>query len=197
MTDTKELIRPTPQSLVRAGPPPATVSNRRVLRGGLPELYASSRLAMGFLKGLEQLVDPLEAMLDNLPAHFHPDHAPTQILTALAAWLGVDEIESQPEERRRETLLRAGDLARLRGTRAGLELVLSLFFPDILLRVEDHGSVTVSTEPGPAPAGSAPTFDVFCDKPISEDRQLALAQTIERWKPAASRFRLKVKRTWS
>jgi phage tail-like protein len=189
------IVRPTMGGLVRAGPPPATVSNRRMLRGGLPEMYGHSRLAMGFLKGLEQLIDPLEAMLDNLPAHFHPDHAPTQILTALAAWFGVDEIESQPEERRRETLLRAGDLARLRGTRAGLELVLALFFPDVPLRVEDHGSVTVSTEPGPAPPGSSPTFDVFCDRPIHEDVQLALAQTIERWKPAASRFRLKVKRS--
>jgi phage tail-like protein len=177
------------------GAPPATLSARRTLRGGLPEMYATSDVAMAFLQGLEELVDPIGAILDSLPAHFHYDHAPTQVLATLAAWLGVDEVEAQPEERRRETLLRAGDLSRLRGTRAGLELVLSLFFPDMELRVTDHGSVTVSTEPGPAPPGGTPTFDVFCDQPISEDRQLALAQCIERWKPAVSRFRLKVKRT--
>lgn len=151
-------------------------------------------MTMAFLAGLEELVDPLGALLDCLPAHFHYDLAPNHVLTALAAWLGVDEIESQPAERRRETLLRAGDLGRLRGTKTGLELVLSLFFPDLPIRVEDHGRVTVSAEPGPPPPGPAPSFDVFCDEAISEERQLALAQCIERWRPADTRYRLKVKR---
>jgi phage tail-like protein len=193
-------------ALIPAGPPapvpapvqaqaPASISARRLLRDSLPDIYAQDAVAMAFLAGLERVVDPLGTILDCLPAHFHYDHAPTQVLTALAAWLGVDEIESQPPERRRETLLRAGDLGRLRGTRAGLELVLALFFPELELRVEDHGEVTVSVEPGPAPPGTIPRFDVFCDQPISEDRQLALAQCIERWKPADSRYRLKVKRS--
>lgn len=177
-----------------AGSPPGTISARGVLRGGLPEIYSESKLTMAFLSGLELLVDPIGAMLDSLPAHFHPDLAPTEVLTALAAWLGVDEIETQHAELRRETLLRAGDLGRLRGTKVGLELVLSLFFSDLPIRVEDHGRVTVSTEPGAPPPGPAPSFDVFCDEAISEDRQLALALAIDRWKPAGARYRLKVKR---
>jgi phage tail-like protein len=185
---------PAPPPPTDRGAPP-TVSIRRVLRDGLPEMYRGSGATMAFLQGLEELVDPLGAMLDSLPAHFHYDHAPAQMLSALAAWLGVDEVESQRSERRRETLLRAGEMMRLRGTRAGLELVLSLFFPQVPLRVEDRGSVIVSAEAGPAPPGPAPAFDVFCDATISEDRQLALAQCIERWKPAGSRYRLKLKRS--
>jgi phage tail-like protein len=176
------------------GGAPATVSARSVLRSGLPDIYSNSDVTMAFLAGLEVLADPIGAMLDCLPAHFHPDLAPTQVLTALAAWFGVDEVESQRAEHRRETLQHAGDLGRLRGTRVGLELVLSLFFGDLPIRVEDNGSVSISTEPGPPPPCPAPSFDVFCDEAIPEDRQLALAQCIERWKPAAARYRLKVKK---
>jgi phage tail-like protein len=177
------------------GGPPATVSARAILRGGLPEIYAGSEVTMAFLAALELVADPIGATLDCLPAHFHPDLAPTDVLTALAAWFGVDEVESQPADRRRETLLRAGELGRLRGTKVGLELVVSLFFRDLPIRVEDHGGVTVSTEPGAPPPCPAPSFDVFCDEAIPEDRQLALAQCIERWKPAAARYRLRVKRS--
>jgi hypothetical protein len=73
--------------------------------------------------------------------------------------------------------------------------VLSLFFGDLPIRVVDNGGVTVSTEPGAPPPGAAPSFDVFCDEAIAEDRQLALAQCIEGWKPAAARYRLKVKQS--
>jgi phage tail-like protein len=190
------LVPATPGPLAPpVGGAPATVSARAVLRGGLPEIYAGSQVTMALLAGCELLADPIGAILDCLPAHFDPDLAPTHVLTALAAWFGVDEVESQEAEHRRETLLRAGDLGRLRGTKVGLELVVSLFFGDLPIRVEDHGSVSVSTEAGPSPPCPAPSFDVFCDEEIPEERQLALAQCIERWKPAAARYRLKVKRS--
>ena len=185
---------PGPLALPANGAP-AAVSERLVLRGGLPEIYSGSEVTMAFLAGFELVSDPIGAILDCLPAHFHPDLAPIHVLTALAAWFGVEEVETQQADHRRETLLRAGDLGRLRGTKVGLELVLSLFFGDLPIRVEDHGSVSVATEPGPAPPCPAPSFDVFCDEAIPEERQLALAQTIERWKPAAARYRLKVKRS--
>jgi phage tail-like protein len=184
---------PGPLALPSIGSP-ATLSARAVLRTGLPEIYSDSQVTMAFLAGLELLADPIGAMLDCLPAHFHPDLAPVQVLTALAAWFGVEEVETQEASLRRETLLNAGNLGRLRGTRVGLELVLSLFFGDLPIRVEDHGGVSVSTEPGSPPPGPRPSFDVFCDQAIPEDRQLALAQCIERWKPAAAHYRLKVKR---
>jgi phage tail-like protein len=191
-----ELVPAAPGPLAfPADSAPATVSARAILRSSLPEIYSGSEVTMAFLAGFELLADPIGAIMDCLPAHFHPDLAPTHVLTALAAWFGVEEVESQQAEHRRETLQRAGDLGRLRGTRVGLELVLSLFFGDLPIRVEDHGGVSVSSEAGPAPPCPAPSFDVFCDEAIPEERQLALAQCVERWKPAAARYRLRVKRS--
>ncbi|HEX4107625.1 MAG TPA: phage tail protein [Solirubrobacteraceae bacterium] len=173
---------------------PASVSARRALRHELPAIYREEPFAMAFVEALEYVLDPIGTLLDCLPAHFDSELAPDYLLVAIAHWLGVDELETEPPERRRETLADAGELARRRGTRAGMELALSLFFPDLPLRVQDHGLVTVSTEDGPAPEAPAPLFDVYCDSTPPQEVQLALAQTIDRWKPASVRVRLRVKR---
>src|SRR3954471_7083452 len=134
---------------------PETVSVRRHLRNGVPDIYRRNRdatrdqpppFAMRFLHALEEVLDPITATLDSLPAHFDADLAPEHALEGLASWLGVDEVESLPAHQRREVVRRAGELGRLRGTRAGLELALTLFFPDVELLVNDHGEVTVSED---------------------------------------------------
>ena len=123
---------------------------------------------MRFIGALETLLDPIVAVLDALPAHFSADHAPRDILDLLSAWLGVDLDESQTPAQRREMVRQAAELGRRRGTRAGLELALSLAFPKLPLRVEDLGGVrTAPPEEGmEAPAA---TFIVYCDKPIAEE----------------------------
>lgn len=175
-----------------AAPPAASV--RRRLRAGLPAIYTDGDFGMRFLEGLEQVLDPIVATLDSLPAHFHAELAPDHALAGLAAWLGVEDVEGLPPEARREALRRAGELGRLRGTRAGLQLALRVFFPGLELRIEDNGSVGVSTEPGPAPPAPAASFSVYSDDPLGDDVQLAVARTIERWKPVHAQYRLRVKR---
>ena len=110
---------------------------------------------MRFIGALETLLDPIVAVLDALPAHFSADHAPRDVLDLLSAWLGVDLDESQTPAQRREMVRQAAELGRRRGTRAGLELALSLAFPKLPLRVEDLGGVrTAPPEEGiEAPAG--------------------------------------------
>ena len=129
---------------------PATVSVRRHLRNGVPDIYRRNATAtrdqpppfvMRFLHALEEVLDPIVATLDSLPAHLDVDLAPEHALEGLASWLGVDEVESLPPDQRREAVRRAGELGRLRGTRAGLQLALSLFFPSISMRINDHGGV--------------------------------------------------------
>ena len=92
-----------------------------------------------------RVLDPIVAVLDALPEHFDPDYAPRHILNLLSAWLGVDLDESQPITVQRDTIRRAAELGRRRGTKGGLELALSLAFPDVPLRVEDDGGVVYST----------------------------------------------------
>lgn len=183
---------------------PSTVSAREHLRKGVPDIYRRDYNArrdqpppfvMRFLHAMEEVLDPIVATLDSLPAHLDVDLAPEHALAGLATWLGVDDVESLPAKQRREAVRRAGELARLRGTRAGLELVLSLFFPDVVMRVNDHGGVVVSerVDEAPPPAAVA-SFDVVCEQALPPEMQMAVARCIESWKPVHATYKLRVRK---
>jgi phage tail-like protein len=177
-----------------AGPKttPPVASSRAYLRSGLPAVYQESDFGMRFIGGLEELLDPIVAVLDALPAHFDPDHAPRDILSLLASWLGVDLDESQEIRHQREMVRRAADLGRKRGTVAGMELALKLAYPDVPLRIEDQGGVRWSLDQHPVEA-PPPSFVVYCDKPIPEEVQAGVARCIEQHKPVGTAYRLRVK----
>ncbi|MEA2178227.1 MAG: hypothetical protein QOG77_1524, partial [Solirubrobacteraceae bacterium] len=120
---------------------PAVASSRAYLRGSLPAVYQEGDFGMRFIGALETLLDPIVAVLDALPAHFSADHAPRDVLDLLSSWLGIDLDESQTPAQRRAMVRQAAELGRRRGTRAGLDLALSLAFPKLPLRVEDLGGV--------------------------------------------------------
>jgi phage tail-like protein len=171
---------------------PEVASSRGYLRTGLPAVYQESDFGMRFIGGLEGLLDPIVAVLDGLPAHFDPDHAPRDILSLLAAWLGVDLDESQEIRHQREMVRQAAELGRRRGTVKGIELALSLQFPGLPLRVEDQGGVRVSLDQAPVEA-PPPSFVVYCDQPVAEETQAAIARCIEQHKPVGTAYRLRVK----
>jgi len=177
-----------------AGPKttPPVASSRAYLRSGLPAVYQESDFGMRFIGALEELLDPIVAVLDALPAHFDPDHAPRDVLSLLAAWLGVDLDESQEIRHQREMVRRAADLGRKRGTVAGMELALKLAYPDVPLRIEDQGGVRWSLDQHPIDA-PPPSFVVYCDKPVVEEVQAGIARCIEQHKPVGTAYRLRVK----
>ena len=172
---------------------PEVVSGRGYLRNGLPAIYAEEDFGMRFVGALEEILDPIVAVLDSLQAHFDPDLAPRNILDLLSAWLGVGFDESQPLSTRRERARQAAELGRRRGTLSGLELELSLAFPNLPLRVEDQGGVVWSTDVGARAEPKPATFIVYCDKPISPEQQAAVARCIEQVKPVHTSYRLRVK----
>jgi phage tail-like protein len=172
---------------------PPAASARGYLRDGLPAVYQEGDFGIRFVAGLETLLDPIVATLDVLPNYFHPDLAPSDVLDLLAAWLGLAVDESWPDERRRHALRLAAELGRRRGTRSGLELVLNVAFPDLPLRVEDGGKVTWTTDPdAPAERGTS-SFVVYCDAPLEDARQAAVARVIEHAKPVHIAYRLRVR----
>ena len=173
---------------------PEVASSRALLRGGLPAVYQEEDFGMRFVGALEELLDPIMAVLDNLGAHFDPNFAPRDVLNLMAAWIGVDLDESQEIKYQREMLRRSAELGRRRGTVRGLELALELHFPDVPLRVEDQGSVRITAKPGEKPKDAPPpSFVVYCDKPVVETVQAAIARTIEHFKPVHTTYRLRVK----
>jgi phage tail-like protein len=177
-----------------AGPKetPEVASSRAYLRGSLPAVYQDGDFGMRFIGGLERLLDPIVAVLDGLPAHFDPDHAPRDVLSLMAAWLGVDLDESQDLRHQREMVRRSAELGRRRGTVSGLQLALQLSFPNLPLRVEDQGGVKWTLDQAAVEA-PPPSFIVYCDKPIPEETQAAVARCIEQHKPVQTTYRLRVK----
>ena len=170
---------------------PQPASRRAYLRSGLPAIYQEDDFGLAFVGALEPLLDPIVAVLDSLPSYFDPELAPEHVLSLLAAWLGVELDESWPVDRRRDLVLRAGDLARRRGTKRGLELALMIAFPELPLRVTDSGGVTWTTDPDALAPDSLPEVVVYCDAPLDEPKRAAVAETIERAKPAHVRYRLR------
>jgi phage tail-like protein len=173
-------------------PTPPVASSRAYLRSGLPAVYQEGDFGMRFIGGLEGLLDPIVAVLDAMPAHFDPDHAPRDILGLLASWLGVELDESQELRYQREMVRRAAELGRRRGTVGGLELALELSFPDIPTRIDDQGGVRWSPEQLSADVPPA-SFIIYVDKSIPEETQAAVARCIEQHKPVGTTYRLRVK----
>lgn len=182
---------------VRAGseqgshPDPRPASNRRYLRDGLPALFREQPFAMGFVSAFEEVLDPIVALLDALPAHFRPDLAPLDILELTAMWLGVRSHERHPTADLRDLVAHAGELGRLRGTPAGVELALKLSFPDLPLRVEDGGGVAWGVA-GELPAADPPSFVVYCDRAIPREEAANVARVIEAVRPVHVAYRLRI-----
>jgi phage tail-like protein len=184
------VVRAAPERGEQTAPTPA--SNRRYLRSRLPAMYEEQDFAMRFVSAFEEVLDPIVGVLDNLHAHFDPELAPLDILDVATKWLGLRHNEAQPASQLRALVRRAAELGRLRGTYAGLELALRLNFPELPLRVEDGGSVEWAVE-GDLPKPRAPSFVVYCDKPISSEDAANVARVIEAVKPVHVSFRLRIK----
>lgn len=183
-------VRPAPTR--GEHPVPAPAVNRRYLRDGLPAIYREQPFAMRFVEAFESVLNPTVALLDALPQHFDPALAPVDILELTGGWLGVKPNEQQPPGRLRALVRHATALGRLRGTREGVELALSLNFPELPLRVEDGGGVAWTVD-GALPAPAPPSFVVYCDRPIPREEAAAVARVIDAIKPAHVGYRLRIK----
>jgi phage tail-like protein len=171
---------------------PQVASARRYLRDALPTIYRAdnSCFAMRFLYALERVLDPRVAIIDSLAAYLTPQLAPEGMVDAMADWLGL-ELDDAPAGIPRPRLLdRAEEIARKRGTRAGLELALRAAFPDLRLQVQDAGTVLVCDGDATPTMERFPGFVVRCLSPLSSSQRGAIEWVIERELPLHVRHRL-------
>ena len=173
---------------------PPTASARRYLRDGLPAVYRENDFAMRFLEGLEEVLDPIVAFLDALPAHLDLSLAPPEFIMLVGEWLGVDPegrwqgLLGHDEVRRRRLVGRATVIARRRVTRAALQLVLDLLFPDLGLTVRDFGRSTFSGELRDPPAADA-SFEVVSAVEPARGRRAAIDRVVEQLRPVHVAYR--------
>jgi phage tail-like protein len=174
---------------------PPTASARGYLRHALPAVYRENDFAMRFLQGLEEVLDPIVAFLDALPAHLDLSLAPPEFVMLVGEWLGVDPegrwqgLLGHDEVRRRELVGHATVIARRRGTAASLQLVLDLLFPDLGLRVRDFGRSTFSAEPRDAPAAADAAFEVVSAVEPARGRRAAIDRVVEQLRPVHVSYR--------
>ncbi|MEV7603432.1 phage tail protein I [Kitasatospora sp. NPDC089797] len=116
----------------------------------LPALFAEDDFAQRFTAGLDTVLAPVFATLDNLPAYFQPRLAPGDFLDWLASWVAVDVDPAWPDEVRRAVVGRAMELHRWRGTRRGLTERLRLVL-GAGAEITDGGGVSWASAPGHVP----------------------------------------------
>ena len=155
----------------------------------LPEIYRQDAFLGRFLRIFEDLLGPLERMLDSMPAYFDPTVTRTELLGWLAGWLGVALDERWPVPRRRIFVRRASALFRLRGTSRGLSIAIEAL----------TGVTPEIIEPRLSELAADPTrqfsFHVILRLPAGETvDEGALEHLIELEKPAFAAYALEVVR---
>ncbi|MFG3100517.1 phage tail protein [Streptomyces sp. NPDC048182] len=154
--------------------------SRHPIGGQLPALYADDDFAQRFTGGLDTVLAPVFATLDNLPAYFDPRLAPPDFVAWLASWVGAADDPERPLERRREAVVRALELHRRRGTRRGLLDALALAF-GLDAEIAGDGAATWSRTAGAdlPPAGrDTVAVRVWPAGQAPEDRVRALVRTM-------------------
>lgn len=149
----------------------------------LPALYQEDDLTQRLLAGLDEVLAPVFATLDALPAYLDPGTAPEDFLAWVGSWLGLVLDPEWSPQRRRAVVAEASRLYGLRGTAAGLRELLALV-SDADIEVSDSGGVAVSELPGgELPGTPEPTVTVRLHG-LKQDAVDALLPLIRAWRPA-------------
>ena len=123
----------------------------------LPSIYRDDEFVRRFLSIFEDVLEPVEGILENIHFYFDPGMTPEGFLPWLAAWVDLSLNENWSIEKRRQ-LIRAGvELYRWRGTRHGLKEYLRIYTgvdPEIVEHFDEadggpHRFTVIVTVPDP------------------------------------------------
>ncbi len=106
----------------------------QTLMENLPSIYRRAEAQPGsFLRSLvgvlESTTQGLDARIASIASQVHPATATGSWLDFVAGWLGLPWDDTLDDGQKRRLVARASDLARGRGTRAGLETLLECVIP--------------------------------------------------------------------
>ena len=144
----------------------------------LPALYHEDEFVQRFVSGLDDVMAPVFATLDNLPAYFDPKLAPPDFVAWLADWVGALLDETWPPERQRALVADTVGLYEWRGTVRGIKGLVRIYTgtePEVV----ETGSCTWSPAPGGEVGGEAvPTLRVIAHVPDPGSIDLARLDAI-------------------
>jgi len=93
----------------------------------LPAFYSADDFMGRFLMVFEDILTPIERMVDNIDLYLSPSMMPEDLLPWIASWLDLVLDENWPVAKRRRLVSAAVELYRWRGTRRGLREYLSVY----------------------------------------------------------------------
>ena len=165
----------------------------------LPAMFLEDSFIQRFCEGLDEVLAPVPAALDNFWALLDPALAPPDFLEWLGGWVGVEIDQTWPIERRRTLVSRAVQLYRHRGTLQGLADLVELYAgvrPEII----EGGGTGWSQTPGTTMPGSpgvaivvrlrlaqpSPAFLARLDRLVVANKPAHLGHRVEIVAPARS-----------
>jgi phage tail-like protein len=111
--------------------PPMVIEEEEIAASSLlkylPAIYSGDPFVGRFLRIFEDVLTPVQVMVDNQPYYFDPLTAPKDLLDWLAFWVDLDEGRDWPMPKRRALVTAAPVLYRMRGTKAGLKKHLGIY----------------------------------------------------------------------
>ena len=122
------------------------------LAESLPAVYAGDDFARRWCQGLDEVLAPVLATLDCLPAYLDPATAPPDIVEWLAGWVGVTLVQGIPDTRRRQLVMAAARLYVWRGTLRGIRDIIELSTGQVP-EFTESGACAWSRDPGAALPG--------------------------------------------
>lgn len=94
----------------------------------LPAIYSEDDFTGRYLLIAETIMTPITWIIDNFDLYLSPEVTPTEWLRWIASWFDLLLVPELPLERQRAVMDQIGWLFFRRGTRAGLERLLELYF---------------------------------------------------------------------
>jgi phage tail-like protein len=125
----------------------------------LPGIYQDDGFVQDLCAGLDEVLAPLVATLDCLPAYLDPETTPLDVLEWLAGWVGV-VLDDVAPERRRVVVRRAAELHRWRGTPHGVRAMVSAWCGIEPELVESGASGWAAESGVPLPGDPVPSLVV-------------------------------------
>lgn len=146
-----------------------------------------------FIAAFDDVLAPVLATLDNLPAYFDADTTPEDFLHWIGEWVAASVDAGWPEDRRRAFVGQAAELYRRRGTAAGLRDHVQVYTGGLVEVVENGGSSWSAKPDGKLPGTPEPVVvvRVTVDDPDSIDRT-RLEAMVHSSKPAHVVHRVEV-----
>jgi phage tail-like protein len=165
----------------------------------LPAIYSSDVFAGRFLRIFEDVLGPIQVMVDNQPYYFDPMTAPLALLDFMEVWVNVDdEADDWPLPKRRALVAAMAALYRMRGTRAGIKRHIGIYSGGLPLvqertngfRLDSDARLGLNTSIG---EDRPHTVTVIVAVPDPEELDMeTLSSIIEADKPVESTYILRI-----